>query len=219
MNLISLIKQMKRTKLAISLSIIVIIGGASVMIGWIMDIEILKSILPIWVTMKFTTALSFFLSGFILYFISSSIENRSDIAQVGLSITTLMLLLLMATLLISVILNIHTGVEYLFVRETKYAVNSTAPGVPSVGTMINFIIIAVVGILTLLDLKSLYRKMHFFGLTILLTSSLAILGYILSLPLFYYSIDDLSTAMALHTAILFVITGIGFSILGKKDTN
>lgn len=37
--------------------------GSIVMVGWIFDIEILKSLSPTWVTMKFTTALSFTLSG------------------------------------------------------------------------------------------------------------------------------------------------------------
>jgi hypothetical protein len=42
---------------------IIFLAGIIVVIGWLLDIEVLKSILPYWVTMKFTTAISFILSG------------------------------------------------------------------------------------------------------------------------------------------------------------
>ncbi|MFQ5586088.1 MAG: hypothetical protein ACE5GF_04615 [Thermodesulfobacteriota bacterium] len=49
-------------KISRLLGIIVTLTGLMVMVGWIIDIPILKSILPHWVTMKFSTALSFMAS-------------------------------------------------------------------------------------------------------------------------------------------------------------
>lgn len=208
---------MGKTKIANILSFIVIIGGLIVMIGWFLDVEVLKSILPVWVTMKFSTALSFFLSGITLYFVNNSLGKSADLAQIALSITILMILLLMATLLVSTFLNVRTGVEDLFVREAKEAVKTTTPGSPSVGTMINFISVAFAGILTLLDVKRLGQKIVIIGLIILIIGSIAVLGYVLSLPFLYYSVEGFSTAMALHTAFLFIITGAGFILSGKND--
>lgn len=207
---------MESIKTARILSIIVIIGGAIVMAGWILDIEVLKSILPMWVTMKFSTALSFFLSGITLYFVTSFFEKRADLVQIALSLTTLMILLLMATLLVSTFLDVRTGVEDLFVRETEDAVKTTTPGRPSVGTMINFILVAIAGILTLFDMKKLGQKIYVIGSIILVIGSLAVLGYVLSMPFLYYTVEGFSTAMALHTAILFIITGAGFSLFRKR---
>jgi hypothetical protein len=207
---------MENIKTARILSIIVIIGGAIVMAGWILDIEVLKSILPVWVTMKFSTALSFFLSGITLYFVTSFFEKRADLVQIALSLTTLMILLLMATLLVSTFLDVRTGVEDLFVRETEDAVKTTTPGRPSVGTMINFILVAIAGILTLFDMKKLGQKIYVIGSIILVIGSLAVLGYVLSMPFLYYTVEGFSTAMALHTAILFIITGAGFSLFRKR---
>ncbi len=207
---------MEKTKIVNILSFIVIIGGVIVMIGWFLDIEILKSILPIWVTMKFSTALSFFLSGITLYFVNNTSEKRADFAQIVLSITILMILLLMATLLVSTFLNVRTGVEDLFVRETKEAVKTTTPGRPSVGTMINFISVAFAGILILFDMKRLGQKIVVIGCIILIIGSIAVLGYVLSLPYLYYSVEGFSTAMALHTAFLFIIIGAGFILSGKE---
>ena len=121
---------MKRTKIVQSFGVIVTLSGLTVMLGWILDINALKSILPIWVTMKFSTALCFFLSGITLYFIASSQEKGLSIAQVVLPATTLGILLLMSTLLISVFIGVRTGVEDLFVRETEGAVKTTTPGRP-----------------------------------------------------------------------------------------
>jgi len=211
---------MKRTKIAQWLGIIVTLSGLTVMLGWILDINTLKSILPIWVTMKFSTALCFFLSGITLYFIASSQEKGLGIAQVVLPATTLGILLLMATLLISVCIGIRTGIEDLFVKEAEGAVKTTTPGRPSVGTMINFILIATTGIFTMLNMTNLKVKLLIIGRIVVVIGGAAMIGYIFNAPVFYYTIEDFSTAMALHTAILFVLSGIGLiSLRGKNNAN
>jgi len=45
------------------------------------------------------------------------------------------------------------------------------------------------------------------------------LGYIINAPILYYTISGWSTAMALHTAILFVLLGIGLVLVGKGNSN
>lgn len=210
---------MEKTKIAKLLSFIVTIGGAVVMVGWLLDIEVLKSILPWWVTMKFTTALSFFLSGVTLYLVTSSLENSSDLVQLVLSITSLMLLLIMATFLASTLLNVHTGIEDLFVIEVKNAVKTTTLGRPSIGTMINFILVAITGIFTMFDFKKLGQKIYIIGLIILIIGSIAVVGYIFSVPILYYTGEGFSTAMALHTAVLFILIGTGFLFVKSHKVN
>ncbi len=207
----------KKIKITEVLGIIVFLSGLVVMIGWILDIDILKSILPIWVTMKFSTALCFFLSGITLYFIASSQEKGLGIAQVVLPITILGISLFMATFLISVFIGIRTGVEDLFVREAEGAVKTTTPGRPSVGTMINFILVATAGILTMLNITRLKVKLLAIGGIVAVIGGVAIIGYIFNVPVFYYTIEGFSTAMAFHTAILFVLLGTGLILLKGKD--
>ena len=119
-----------------------IIAGIMVIIGWIFDIGILKSISPAWVSMKFDTAIAFLLSGITLYFIVRAVEGEFDKAQVVLSITSLIIILLMGTLFFSALLKIHTGAEDLFIKEPAGAVKTVTPGRPSVPTMLNFILMA-----------------------------------------------------------------------------
>lgn len=208
---------MKKTKIAHLLGIIVTLSGLTIMVGWILDIDILKSILPVWVTMKFTTALSFFLSGIILYFLASSEAGSAEIAKIVLPLMTLFIFLIMVTLLVSTFVGIRTGVEDLFVKETEGAVKSVTPGRPSVGTMINFICIAIAGIFTMLDLTKLKPNVQIIGWIVFVVGGVAVIGYIINVPLLYYTLERYSTAMALHTAILFMLLGVGLILLGRQE--
>lgn len=202
---------MGKSKIIKSLSLIVILSGAIVMIGWILEIEALISINPNWVTMKLITALSFFLSGIILYFIVCKIEGgESVLDQIILTISTILILFFMLNLLMSSFFNFSTGIEHLFVDELNDAVKTTIPGRPSIGTMINFIMVSIAGILSLFEVKNISHKIYLIGIMILIVGCVAVLGYIASVPLLYYTITGYSTAMALHTAILFILIGIGF---------
>ena len=59
--------------------------------------------------MKFDTAIAFVLSGITLYFIVRAVEGEFDKAQVVLSITSLIIILLMGILFFSAILGYNRG--------------------------------------------------------------------------------------------------------------
>ncbi len=203
----------KKRKIAKVLSLVVIIAGVAVMIGWIFNIGILKSISPGWVSMKFDTAIAFVLSGISLYFIVRAIEGEFDKAQVVLSITSLIIMLLMGILFFSAILKIHTGIEELFIKETMLAAKTVAPGRPSVPTIISFILIASAGIFTILNPDKLQSKLKIIGLIVGVIGLLAVVGYIINSPALYYYVEGVNSAMACHTAVLFVLLGTGLLCL------
>jgi hypothetical protein len=202
----------KKTKAAKVLSLIVIAAGFIVIIGWIFDISILKSISPAWVSMKFHTAVAFTLSGITLYFIARAIEGEFDIAQIVLSMTSLMLILFMGTLLFSAVLGVRTGAEELFIKDNT-AAKTVVPGRPSLPTMFNFLLIAAAGILTMLNSHNLRLKLKIIGLIIGLIGAIAVVGYIINSPHLYYYFAGINSAIALNTAVLFIIIGIGFLCL------
>jgi len=203
----------KNGKIARGLSLIVIIAGVMVITGWIFDIGILKSISPAWVSMKFDTAIAFVLSGITLYFIARAVEGEFDKAQVVLSITSFIIILLMGTLFFSAVLGIHTGAEDLFIKDTTAHEKTVVPGRPSLPTMFNFILIASAGILTTLNPHNLKLKLKIIGGIVGLIGALAVAGYIFNVPLLYYYIEGVNSAIACHTAALFVVLGIGFICL------
>ncbi len=195
------------------LSGVVSVAGVAVMLGWIFDIGILKSITPSWVSMKFDTAIAFVLSGITLYFIVRAVEGEFDKSQVVLSITSLIIMLLMGILFFSALLGVQTGTEDLFVREKVVAPKTVIAGRPSIPTMINFILIAVAGAFTMFNSAKLRSQLKVIGLIVGAIGTLAIVGYIIGAPALYYYAEGVNSAMACHTAILFVLLGIGLLCL------
>lgn len=210
---------MENLRIAKLLSFVITLGGAIVMAGWILEIEALKSILPFWVTMKFLTALSFFLSGIILYFVAYNTEGGFVLNQIMIAISSILILFFMLNLLLATLFNFSTGIEDLFVHELRDAVKTTIPGRPSIGTMINFTLVSIAGLTSLFEVKKFNHKIYIIGIIVLIIGSIAVLGYIASVPLLYYTITGYSTAMALHTAILFMLAGIGFIKCRKTKFN
>ncbi len=199
------------------LSIVVIAVGAIVTIGWIYDIDMLKQISPTWVSMKLSTALSFLSSGFILYLMNDVRKRNSELARLLLPSPTLFVLFFMGILLVSSLIDVRTGIEDLFVREGE-AVKSVTPGRPSIGTMISFILIVIASLTSLRNVATLNKQLSVVGLTVAVIGALAIVGYIVNLPALYYSVEGWSTAMALHTAIMFVLLGTGITFLARNTS-
>lgn len=195
-----------------SISLVVTAAGLAVMAGWIFDSNVLKSLSPAWISMKFSAAVAFVASGVTLYFIVRTLEGEFDHAQVVLSITSLIITLLMGSLFFSAILGIPTGIESLLIKDTS-EVMSVTPGRPSLPTMINFLLIALAAILTLQHPARLRPKLKIIGMLVGLTGALATAGYLFNTPLLYYFIEGLNSAMALNTAALFVLLGTGLVCL------
>jgi hypothetical protein len=196
-----------------ALSLAVVMGAVVVMAGWIFDIGVLKSVSPGWVTMKFDTAVAFILSGITLFFIARSAEGKVDQAQFVLSVTTLAIVLLMGTLLFANILGVRTGLEELFVKDAAVSAGSVVPGRPSIPTMLNFLLIAFAGLSTVLDAKREHPRRRTIGVTVGLIGAAAIAGYVFRVPVLYFYVPGVNSAMAVHTAFLFVMLGSGLSCL------
>lgn len=178
--------------------------------GWIFDIGWLKSIRPDWVTMKFTTAFSFFFSGIVLYFTASLRFGRSSYAFVIMPACLLCISLTMFTLLASTMFDINVGIETLFVTEASGAVETVLPGRPSLAAMLNFMMMVCAGIVAMLNAGHLPRLLFCIGCLVCLIGMIAVAGYIADWPALYYYVEGgISTAMALHSAILFMILGYG----------
>jgi len=203
----------EKRKMVGILSLVVIMAGIVVMAGWIFDIGVLKSISPAWVTMKLDTAVAFVLSGTTLYFILRALDDEFEKAQVALSMTSLIIILLMGILFFSALLGMRTGVEDLFIKERPAGVKTVIPGRPSLPTMLNFILIAAAGLITSLSPLRLRLKLKTVGLVVGATGALATAGYIFNTPLLYHYVVGTNSAMACNTALLFVILGIGFVCL------
>ena len=204
-----------------AVSFISMAAGIMVMAGWFLGIEAIKSILPGWVNMKFTTALCFFLSGISLYCVKKIMDSKknSDPYWIILSGTTMIILLIMGGILISTFWGLKLGIDNLFIKETEL-VQSIVQGRPALPTMIDFLLITVVFVIAMSDNVKLFGAFFFIGAAISAIGLIAVCGYLLKIPLLTYYLTGVSGAMALHTAILFTL--IGYAIIlfkGGGDKN
>ncbi|MFA6378419.1 MAG: hypothetical protein WCX16_01375, partial [Candidatus Omnitrophota bacterium] len=79
----------KRNDVSEAIGIFISLSGIAVMVGWFLDIGMLKSILPFWVTMKFSAAVSFLFSGVILYYITRYHRQDRCVALMILPISSM----------------------------------------------------------------------------------------------------------------------------------
>jgi len=201
------------------LSAVVIIIGLVVIIGWSLDIDTLKSIIPDSVTMKFSTAVSFLMSGITIMLMNEWRNNNSEFSRIFLFAPLIIISFFMATLLVTTIMGTTTGVSNLFVQDDSGAIGTIKAGTPSVGTMINFILIITVGFISLLLVQFAENKFKKFAIIlggiVLVLGIIALLGYVIEEPALYYQIAGFSGAMAIHTAIAFCLIGISMILFVK----
>jgi hypothetical protein len=122
-------------------------------------------------------------------------------------------MLLMGTLFFSHLFNMHTGLEDLFIKDTADAIKSVVPGRPSLPTMLNFMLMSLAAILTLINIKKLHLIYGIIGIVIGSVGAVAIAGYIIGMPVLYYYFEGMNSAIALNTACLFVLLGVGLACL------
>jgi hypothetical protein len=201
-------------KIVRSIGIVVAMSGAFVLLGWIFDIPFLKSIHPTFVTMKVLTAISFVFSGAALYVIGHRLE-RPDLALVTIPFLSMMVTIVMGLLFVTTTTGVRSGLEDLFVREQPGAVRSVLPGQPSLVTMFAFLTIVAGSLVSLMRLPHVERGFFATGVLLIAIGGVALVGYALRWPLLYYQFPGISTAMAIHTAILFALVGVGFVLLAK----
>ena len=207
-------KLLSGRKLSQIIACVSICIGLIVCIGWLLDIPILKSIIPNAVTMKFSTSISFIFSGIAIYFLSKYTEGKTSIAKIMIPISSLVVFLFMTTLLTAYIFGKTSGIEQLFIKESSDAIKTSLPGMPSFATIVNFILI-IVSIFAFFEsrLKKLFTPI---GYAISTIGIISIIGYVVNQPILYYYIDNVSTAMAIHTSFLFTSLGIAL-ILSRNN--
>ncbi len=195
---------------------VVVLSGFVVMAGWFLDIPILVSWIPGAITMKFTTALSFVLSGIVLYEIGRMPRPGDDgVHDIALTIASFTLALVMGTFLLSIAVGIHTGIEDIFVRDLTPAVHASVPGRPSVPAAVAFVLVAVTGLFCAAQLRKRAVVLRVCGAIVGIIGGIAMLGYAFNQPALYYAIAGVSNPIAISSAVLFLMLGGG--LLCVKD--
>ncbi|MBL7872505.1 MAG: PAS domain S-box protein [Cyclobacteriaceae bacterium] len=195
-----------------SASLFTISVSAAVLLGWLFDIPMLKSISPNWVSMKANTAIGFFLiSALFCYQLYTPDTAKKNIILKTGSVFTFLIGLFT---LLEYLFQIDLGIDQFFFKD-QIDLGTMAPGRMAPFTAINIMLMASC---IYFYGRGLHKKNHisdYLILIVLVTSLIPLMGYI-------YGIEDLYnhsnlTHVAIHSSILFV--AISLSILFSKVEN
>ena len=113
--------------------------GLVVLAGWALRIEVLKSILPIWVSMKSVTALLFVLSGGGLLLALD--RGRRPATGIAARAAGVVVALIGALALVEYVLRVDLGLDQLLFHEAPGTVGTVFPGRISVTAAVDFVLI------------------------------------------------------------------------------
>ena len=166
------------------IGVCIAVFGSIVMLGWSMEIAWLLNLRPDAVTMKFVTAASFVVAG-----LCTSLQRRSDplSSHIREGMAVCLGLVQVALLLMGPV------VEF----ETEGAILSPVPNMPSLATVGCFLLLS--GAVIHEEARDTLAK------TIAIISGVALLGHVLALPRMQWYYPEVSTAMAIHTAMCFLV--------------
>ncbi len=199
-------------------AVIVTLIGIVVCAGWMLNIPLLTNISTDFVSMKFITSVMFILSGIMIYLIIRRVEDKyGEVGDLIIQFCVILAMFLVVVPLVSSIFAIPTGIENIFIRESASAVKTVAPGLPAIPTLISFALIISV-VLTLVafreNINLITGLSRLAGIIILFIGAVACAGYIFGIQILYYYIPGVTTAIAVHTSIAFVLCGAALVICG-----
>jgi len=189
-----------------TISIVVFGFGCLVILGWIFDITLLKSVLPGLVTMKANTAIAFCCGASAVWLSHQSPTKKQHNKFLFLALKVLPCLVMLIGLLtlIQYKTGIDLGIDQLLFKETKNANFVGIPGRMAPNTALNFVLL---GAAILLLTKRLYYLAQSLAILGFLVAFFGLLGYIYQIRAFYGLGSN--TAMALHTSVAFIFLSIG----------
>lgn len=192
-----------------SICIFVFAMGFIVLVGWFFKIPILTSIIPEYATMKTNTSILFILSSVELY----RIISRKWFFLNGI-LSFLITIVGLATL-IEYEFQLNFAIDEFFAKDFSYnATIDSFPGRMARGTAFSFFLLGISFYFIKSTQERLKKIAQYLLHTISLIAFLAIIGYMLGVPMFY-KLSSIGS-MAIHTAIGFLSLSIAASLLNSN---
>jgi signal transduction histidine kinase/CheY-like chemotaxis protein len=191
-------------RIAQTMATLTILLGLVVLLGWMLQIEALKTVLPGFVSMKVNTALCFVLSGAAL--LLGYLTRPASWKKSGSFVLGLIVALIGAITLLEYVSGLSLGLDECFSRDTPPSMFTTHPGRMSPYTAVAFVLFGF----ALLKMSRGRRGAvigQALALAGLFIALLALIGYIFNAQLLIAG--DTATGVALHTVAGFWLLGIG----------
>ncbi|MFV8376600.1 PAS domain-containing protein [Flavobacterium sp. LB1P71] len=198
---------LKSKILAIAISSI----GIIVLIGWLLNIPVVKSLVPGVVSMKVNTALCFILSGFTLCILNDEKQNFFK-RMCSIVFPSIMILVGLLTF-IEYLFEINFGIDEFLFKEEATATATSHPGRMAPITAICFVLSGIS--LLLLYKKKAFQMFQLLSLSVFALTLLTLIGYAYAVNDFQGGIASY-TKMAIHTSVAFIFLSVGM-LFSKSD--
>lgn len=188
---------------------LVISVGSMVLIGWVLDIAVLKSVLPGLVTMKANTALGFVLAGTSLFLSAKPTFYKQRLVS---RLCTQVVFTLGLSTLSKYLFGWELGIDQLLFTDAPQLVSTTHPDRMSQLTALGFTLAGVA--LWLIggtrESKALVRLRTVAQVLALFSSFIAVQGLVAHLSQVQPILSlKMYTQMAVHTAVCFIVLNLG----------
>ncbi|WP_228014543.1 EAL domain-containing protein [Fortiea sp. LEGE XX443] len=189
-------------------SIAVVLIGCIVLVGWIKDITVLKSVVPGWVAMKANTAIGLILGGTSLWLWHW--QWRTYITRRAAQVCAFLVLVIGLLTLIQYGFNLDLGIDQLFFQTSIDPLSDAAPGRMAIHTAFIFVLLGL-SLLLLSLAQPKYFVAQLFAMVAFFIAGMGLLGYVYG-NAYFYKFGSL-TSIAIHTAVAFLllICGIMFA--------
>ena len=129
------------TTSSLVISVVCIVIGGLVLLGWWSDIEYLKSVVPSFVTMKVNTALCFIFVGSSLFLLHRNLTKHNNLwlAQIFAALVGTISLLT----LLEIIFQWNLGIDELLLKQSLDKFVTASPGRMALATALTFFLISV----------------------------------------------------------------------------
>lgn len=178
--------------------------GLAVILGWVCDIEFLKSVVPSLVSMKFNTALAFIMIGGALGLITS---DEPSAWQLLIARTAAIGAMLIGGITICEFLfDWNPGIDQFFVWDP--ADPKFFPGRPALATSLNFCLVGIGLLLLRSENRHLVKVVQAAAFVPFMIAALSLVGHLFGASMLHGKVYNLAS-MALHTGATFVVFTIG----------
>jgi two-component system, sporulation sensor kinase E len=194
------------------ISLFTIIVGTIVILGWLFSIQVFQSIVPGFEPMRFNTALCFMLFGSALLLTQYQSRKYNTLLFIILSLPGALIGLIT---LCENIFHFNSGLDQLFVTDTVLLSRRYPyPGRMASNAAAGFLLLGL-GFLIFATKSRLFQVLsQFFFHIVTVLSTIALIGYLYGVSLFYTLFYV--SSMATHTAILFFILSVAASLLNPS---
>jgi hypothetical protein len=200
---------MDRQKIALIIGWIIVLSALTVVGGLLGQVEWIMYPFSRWISMRLVSAICFLFSGvhLVIYVLAKSGKISAAFSNSISPSFALVVLLLLSGAFLPQLFGFSGGIGSNLVLDVRKEIYSIEPGLPSLATLVNFMMIAIFALIIPVQTNYSKRVSCIIGWAVLLIGAVAIIGYITNIPgLFYYFVGK-SSAMSPISAILFVLWG------------